>query len=78
MPNKLKKSLRKTLLTFINLLPIIIGMLLLTGLIIKAFPDKLSTELFGHNNFLDAFIGASLGGVAAGHPQVNGLQLSET
>ena len=46
-------------------------MLLLTGLIIKVFPEKLSTELFGQNNFLDAFIGASLGGVAAGHPLVS-------
>jgi len=71
MPNKLKKSARKTLQTFINILPIVFGMLLLTSLVVKVFPTQLSSGLFGHNSFLDALFGATLGGVAAGHPLVS-------
>ena len=71
MRQKFKKSLSNTLQMFISLLPIIIGMLLLTSLIIKVFPEKLSTVLFGQNNLLDTFIGATLGGIAAGHPLVS-------
>ena len=71
MPDKLKKSARKTLQTFINILPIVFGMLLLTSLVIKLFPAQLSTGLFGQNSFLDALLGASFGGVAAGHPLVS-------
>ena len=50
------------------MLPIIIGMLLLTSLVVTAFPEQLSAGLFGGGNALDAFIGASVGSVAAGHP----------
>jgi len=71
MPNKLKKSARKTLQTFINILPIVFGMLLLTSLVVKVFPTQLSSGLFGQNSFLDALFGATLGGVAAGHPLVS-------
>ena len=71
MPNKLKQSARKTLHSFINILPIVFGMLLLTSLIVSLFPEQLSIGLFGQNNFLDALLGATLGGVAAGHPLVS-------
>ncbi|MCK4743852.1 MAG: hypothetical protein KAT25_08535 [Sulfuriflexus sp.] len=71
MPDKLKKSARKTVQAFINILPIVFGMLLLTSLVVKLFPAQLSTGLFGQNSFLDALLGATLGGVAAGHPLVS-------
>lgn len=61
-------SLRKTTLTFVNLLPVIIGMLLLTSLIITVFPEQLSAGLFAGNDFWDALMGAAAGSVAAGHP----------
>lgn len=61
-------SLKKTTRTFLNLLPIIIGMLLLTSLAISVFPVNISAEIFGINKAADALIGASVGSVAAGPP----------
>ena len=71
MRNKFKQSSRKTLQTFINILPIVFGMLLLTSLVVSLVPEQISTGLFGQNSFLDAFLGATFGGVAAGHPLVS-------
>jgi hypothetical protein len=62
------KSLKKTAWTFVNLLPVIIGMLLLTSLVISLFSERVSAGLFGDSDTLDALIGASVGSVAAGHP----------
>lgn len=66
--HRLTRSLKKTARTFVNLLPIIIGMLLLTSLAVTVFPEQISGGLFGNNDALDALIGASVGSVAVGHP----------
>lgn len=66
--HRLERSLKKTARTFVNLLPIIIGMLLLTSLAVIVFPEQISAGLFGGSDTLDALIGASVGSVAAGHP----------
>lgn len=66
--HRLETSLRKSARTFVNLLPIIVGMLLLTSLVVTLFPDQVSAGLFAGNDAQDALIGASLGSVAAGHP----------
>jgi hypothetical protein len=66
--HRIKGSLKKTARTFVNLLPIIIGMLLLTSLAITLFPEQISATLFGGNDALDALVGASVGSIAAGHP----------
>lgn len=66
--HRLIRSLKKTARTFVNLLPIIIGMLLLTSLAVTLFPKRIAEDLFGRNDALDALIGASIGSVAAGHP----------
>ncbi|MEJ2141030.1 MAG: hypothetical protein P8Y24_01525 [Gammaproteobacteria bacterium] len=71
MRDKIKKSARKTVVSFLNVLPIIFGMLLLTSLVVALFPEQLETGLFGKNNVIDAWIGATLGGIAAGHPLVS-------
>lgn len=71
MRNKLKQSATKTLQTFINILPIVFGMLLLTSLAVKLFPSNISAGLFGQNSFFDALLGATFGGIAAGHPLVS-------
>jgi uncharacterized membrane protein YraQ (UPF0718 family) len=65
---RLSGSLRKTARTFFNLLPIIIGMLLLTSLVASLMPEQTAMTWFGHSEPLDALIGAAVGGVAAGHP----------
>jgi len=66
--NRLKASLKKTLRTFINILPIIVGMLLATSLVVTLFPEEVSTGLFGHGDIPDAILGAAIGSIAAGHP----------
>ena len=64
----LTKSIRKTAWTFVNVLPIVIGMLLLTSLAVTLFPGRISAGLFGSSEAVDALIGASVGSIAAGHP----------
>lgn len=66
--NQLKTSLKKTARTFINILPIIVGMLLATSLVVTLFPDDISTGLFGNGDMPDAMLGATIGSIAAGHP----------
>jgi len=64
----LKKSLLKTIRAFINILPIIVGMLLATSLVVTLFPEEISTGLFGNGVIPDAMLGATIGSIAAGHP----------
>jgi hypothetical protein len=66
--NHIKDSLRKTIRTFFNVLPIIVGMLLLTSLLVTVFPEQISAGLFGNGDILDTLLGASIGSIAAGHP----------
>ena len=72
MPNeRFTSSLRKTLASFVRLLPIILGMLLLTMLVLTFMPDTVTSRLFGHGALLDTLLGAGLGGVSVGHPLVS-------
>jgi hypothetical protein len=64
----LKDSFRKTVRTFINVLPIIVGMILMTSLVVTVFPEQISAGLFGNGDVLDTLLGASIGSIAAGHP----------
>lgn len=64
----LTRSFKKTARTFVNLLPIIVGMLLLMSLAVTVFPEQISAGLFGNSDALDALIGASVGSIALGPP----------
>jgi uncharacterized membrane protein YraQ (UPF0718 family) len=66
--NRLTRSFYKTIYSFINVLPIIIGMLLATSLVITIFPEQISAGLFGKGDVVDALLGASIGSIAVGHP----------
>ena len=66
--NQLQASLTKTIRTFINILPIIVGMLMATSLVVTLFPEEISAGLFGHGDIPDAILGAAIGSIAAGHP----------
>jgi uncharacterized membrane protein YraQ (UPF0718 family) len=66
--NHLRDSFKKTIRTFINVVPIIVGMLLLTSLLITVFPEQISAGLFGNGDIIDTLLGASIGSIAAGHP----------
>ena len=71
--NQLKTSLKKTIRTFVNIIPIIVGMLMATSLAITLFPEEIITGLFGHGDIPDAMMGAAIGSIAAGHPLVSYL-----
>ena len=69
----LKESFKKTIRTFINMLPIIVGMILATSLVVTLFPEQISSGLFGNGEILDTLLGASIGSIAVGHPLVSYL-----
>jgi uncharacterized membrane protein YraQ (UPF0718 family) len=52
----------------LRILPVIVGMLMLTGLLLKVLPGKEIAAWFGNNALLDALLGAFAGSVAVGHP----------
>lgn len=66
--NHLKDIFKKTIRTFINVLPIIVGMMLATSLAVTMFPEQISTGLFGNGEIYDTLLGASIGSIAVGHP----------
>lgn len=66
--NHFRQVMSKTFITFINILPIIVGMLLATSLVVTLFPEEISSGLFGHGDIIDATVGAAIGSIAAGHP----------
>ena len=65
---RLIPSAKKTVSMFAGMLPVLVGVILLTGLMLEVIPFDKAAEWFGRNNVLDAIIGAALGGVSAGHP----------
>ena len=65
---RIAASISKTIRSFINVLPIIVGMLLATSLVITVFPEQISAGLFGNGDVPDALLGASIGSIAVGHP----------
>ena len=66
--NILLTSLVKSARTFNNVLPIILGMLLLTSLAITAFPGQNIAAWFSQQGYLEVLLGAGIGSIAAGHP----------
>ncbi|MEJ2308101.1 MAG: hypothetical protein P8Z31_02250 [Gammaproteobacteria bacterium] len=66
--DRLQQSLRKSSSMFFGILPVIIGVILLTGLLIKLLPAESAAGWFGRNATLDAVIGALIGSISAGHP----------
>lgn len=65
---ELIKSATSTSRTFINVLPVILGMLLLTSGIINLAPEARLSGYFGRHEFLDVLTGAIVGSIAVGHP----------
>lgn len=75
--NHLRSNLKKTIWSFINVLPIIFGMLLLTSLLMTLFPKLLSAGLFGKGDMLDSLLAAAIGSIAIGHPLASYLFAGE-
>jgi len=53
---------------FLNVLPILAGMLLLIGAAVALLPQHISATLFGGPALLDAFKGSAMGSIATGMP----------
>lgn len=66
--DRLLSSTIRSLRTFINVLPIVIGMLLLTSLAMKFLPIENAADWFSQQGYLDVFIGTGIGSIAMGHP----------
>jgi uncharacterized membrane protein YraQ (UPF0718 family) len=60
--------LKKTLNSFSQMIPIIIGVLLLISLATAAVPKEFYSSAFTGNDVLDSLIGAVFGSLAAGNP----------
>ncbi len=68
---RLKKAFLKTRKSFLAILPVIAGMMLLTGLILQFVPIQALSSLMGKSKALDALSGALLGSVSAGQPLIS-------
>jgi uncharacterized membrane protein YraQ (UPF0718 family) len=75
--NHFRQSVNKTVAMFIRILPVIVGMLLATSLVITMFPQEISRGLFGNGDIFDATVGAAIGSIAAGHPMASYLLAGE-
>jgi len=64
----LAASLKRATRAFVNMLPVVLGMLLLTNLLLALLPSEGLESLFGRHALLDALLGAAMGSVAIGHP----------
>lgn len=65
---RIKNSLLKATRSFIHMLPIVLGMLLLTSLLMNASADHLAGAIFTGRELADAVLATLIGSVAAGHP----------
>jgi uncharacterized membrane protein YraQ (UPF0718 family) len=63
-----REALMRTLRAFLQMLPILLGMLLLTSLLLAWLPRTGLQALFGKHAILDVLLGAAIGSVAMGHP----------
>jgi len=63
-----REALARSVRAFLQMLPVLFGMLLLTSLIFAWLPRTGLRTLFGKHAVLDVLLGASVGSVAAGHP----------
>ena len=65
---RLKEAVSKSLKSFYRTLPILIGVLLLTGLFYSFISKEILLKLFQGNPLIDSFFGAATGSILAGNP----------
>ncbi|MBE0550480.1 MAG: hypothetical protein IH627_23025 [Rubrivivax sp.] len=63
-----RAALVRTVQAFAQMLPILVGMLLLTSLLLAWLPRSGLQGWFGQQPVLDVLLGAAVGSVAMGHP----------
>jgi len=67
-PSNIHASLKKTARTFLQALPVIVGMLLLTSHALSLFSPEQAARYFGRNDWVDALLATAVGSIAAGPP----------
>ena len=72
-PQRLLKSACQVSSSLFTLLPVMLGALLLTSLIIPFIPRLFELGLFGRSSMIDALTGVCVGSIAAGHPVISYL-----
>jgi uncharacterized membrane protein YraQ (UPF0718 family) len=65
---KYNLALQNTYNNFKKTLPILVGIILFIAIVINTIPSKFYNKIFIENNFIDSFIGASIGSIMAGNP----------
>ncbi|MGD8588116.1 MAG: hypothetical protein PVG22_04720 [Chromatiales bacterium] len=76
-PRLLLQAARKSAAGFLQMLPVMLGTLLLTSLIVPFVPRLFDAGLLGLNPFMDVLTGATAGSLAAGQPVVSYLMGGE-
>jgi len=66
--NELKIAGVKLVKMFGNVMPVLIGILLLVTLFMELVPSEFYVGIFTGNVFIDSFVGAVFGSIAAGSP----------
>jgi uncharacterized membrane protein YraQ (UPF0718 family) len=66
--NNLAKATKKAARQFANLLPILVGVILLMGLLNAFVSEQLLTSIFSGNMVFDTLLGACFGSILAGNP----------
>ena len=68
---KAKMALIKRLKSFKQILPIILGVIMLVSLSISLIPKSFYTKIFTGNNIIDPLLGSAIGSVSAGNPIIS-------
>ncbi len=69
--SQLKTSLHKTLQSFRQMTPVIVGVIFFIAFLTEVIPQSFYSAVFTGNNFLDPVVGGILGSIAAGNPLVS-------
>lgn len=69
--NTIKKTFLKTLNSFGQFLPIVLGSIMLVSIMVTLIPKDFYTKIFTGNELIDSFLGSVLGSVAVGNPIVS-------
>lgn len=76
-PNRWTEALRKTVKQYGSLIPVLSGVILLTGLFKAFIPKSLLLTLFSGSMIQDTFAGAFIGSLLSGNP-INSYVIGET
>jgi hypothetical protein len=69
--NPIRHAIGRALSGFFAMLPVLLGVLLLSSLLQQFVPQLLASGLMGVHRVSDALIGAAAGSIAAGQPTVS-------